>query len=242
LLPVLAVFLLSASLIAEPPQQDESGCPAHQAANRGFKLIEELHHIMAPAWHEAYPEKNYAALGEACVKFESLVPKLADLNHIFKIDARKENFNKARTQFIDLVNKGRAAAEEENSTVLYGLFPDLHTRFEEMAFYLLPLHFPEYESFKVVVDLMVDTHLKNEDYEAVTSSLEALKIKNEQLQKAALPEDMKAIEKNVNSDIDAIGAKCRELEEACHSTSAKNVEDCLNKLKVLCDKFEQDYI
>lgn len=241
LMPVLALLLAFAPLTAEPPHQ-ESNCPAHQAADKGIKLLEELHHVMAPAWHEAYPAKNYAALGEAMIKFDAMIPKVKEFTHTFKTTERQDKFDAARTRFIGLVAKGKSSHDAKANEALYALTPDIHTSFEEMAYYLLPLDFPEYSSLLIVVDLMIDTHLKNEDFKAIVTSMEALKIKNGMLQKATLPEDMKSVEKNVAEDIAAIGAMCRDLEEACGSTSSEIIVECLKKLKIICDKFEQDYI
>ena len=242
ILPILVLFLASTSLTTEPSGNDNPGCPADRAADKGFKLLEELHQVMAPAWHEAYPAKNYVALGEAIVKFDAMIPEVKAMTHGFKTVEREEHFNAARNQFIELVARGKAINGTGNNEALYDLIPDLHTRFEEMAYYLLPLDFPEFTSLKVVVDLMIDTHLKNKDYKAIVTSLEALKIKDEMLQKADLPEDLKSVEGKASADIGAIGEMCRDLEAACGTISTKEIDDCLGKLKTLCDKFEQDYI
>jgi len=242
LLPVLVLFFAFAAWSEEPTKSNESGCPADKAAAQGMNLLEELHKVMAPAWHEAYPAKNYAALNEAILKFDAMLPKLEGLNHTFKTVERQDKFEAARTRFIGLTAKGKASGAAGENDALYALYPDLHTSFEEMAYYLLPLNFPEYESFRVVVNLMVDTHLKNKDYKAIVSSLEALKIKNDQLQKAALPEDLNSVAAKASADIAAIGENCRELEMACGATTVLKIDESLEKLKKACDKFEQDYI
>jgi cytochrome c556 len=242
ILPVLFLFWIGTAISADPPSAVEANCPADQAADQGIKILGQLHEIMAPAWHEAYPAHNYVALGEAIVKFDSMTPTLEGMTPVFKIDQRREKFQAARTRFIDLVNQGKSASEAGDNDALEAIYPDLHKNFEEMAYYLLPLQYPEYKSLRVVVDLMIDTHLKNGDYKAIGSSVEALKIKNDQLQKAPLPEDLTAVAEQVKADLGAIDAQCRELEAACGSTSAKNIEDSLRKLKITCDTFEQDYI
>jgi hypothetical protein len=242
ILPVLLLFWIGTAISAEPPSAVEANCPADQAADQGIKTLGQLHEIMAPAWHEAYPAHDYTVLGEAIVKFEAMIPTLEGMKPVFKIDQRRDKFQAARTQFIDLVNRGKTASEAGDNEALEAIYPDLHNNFEEMAYYLLPLQYPEYKSLRVVVDLMIDTHLKNGDYKAIVSSLEALKIKNDQLRKAPLPEDLTDVAEQVKADLGVIDAQCRELETACGSTSTKNIDDSLRKLKITCDKFEQDYI
>jgi len=201
-----------------------------------------MHLVMAPAWHEGYPAKDFEALGESVVKFSDFIPELKQLTPKFKTVEREKQFNEARAYFIELVTKGKAAWEAGDNDTLYALYPNLHISFEEMAHHLLPLQFPAYSSFRTVVDLMIDTHLENKDYKAIASSLEALKIKNDQLQKAPLPAELKSMEKQVTADIATLGDMCRELEEACGATATKKIDECLEKLKKLCQKFEQNYI
>ncbi len=241
ILPVLLLLCLI-GVSAQEPAQDSGGCPADQAAARGMDVLKKLHGVMAPAWHTAYPDKDYAALGEAMDGFAAMIPDVKKIVHPFKTVEREKNFNAARTQFIELVEKGAAAKRTGDNEVIYAVMPDIHSGFEEMAYYLLPLQFPEFEALNTVVVLMVDTHLKNEDYEAIVTSLEALKIKNGELQEAALPEDLTSVKEQASSDIDAIGKACDTLESACSGTSKEQIIECLNDLNGLCKKFEQDYI
>ena len=241
-LPVLVLFFACAALSTEPTEPGNTGCPADRAAAQGMNVLRELHEVMAPAWHEAYPAKDYAALNEAILKFDDMTPKIVGILHEFKIDERQKKFEAARTRFIGLVAKCKASGAAGDNDAVYDIFPDLHHNFEEMAYYLLPLNFPEYESLRVVVDLMINTHLKNKDYKAIATSVEALKIKNEQLQTAVLPEDLGSVSETATADIQAIGEACRALETACGATAVSKVDECLDQLKKACDKFEHDYI
>lgn len=241
ILPIM-LLLCVVGASAQEPAHDSSGCPAEQASARGMDVLKKLHGVMAPAWHTAYPDKDYAALGEAMDGFAAMIPDVKKIAHPFKTVEREKNFNTARTQFIELVEKGVAAKGTSDNNVIYTLMPDIHTGFEEMAYYLLPLQFPEFEALNNEVALMLDTHLKNEDSETLVGSLEALKAKNAELQEAALPEDLTSVEEQASSDIDAIGEACDKLEAACSGTSKEQIIECLNNLNGLCKKFEQDYI
>ncbi len=240
IMPIM-IFWLVIGVSAQEPGAHE-GCPAHQAAAQGVDIIEKLHQIMAPAWHSAYPEKDYAALGEAMNKFAAMIPDVKKVTHTFKTAEREANFNAARKKFIELVEKGVGAGTEGNTETVYELMPDIHTIFEEMAYYLLPVSFPEFQSLVTVVNLMIDEHLKKEDYAAIATSAEALKIKNTELQKAEIPEDLKSVKKEVITDISAIGKACEKLDAACRTDDPEEIAGCLSNLKELCKKFEQNYI
>lgn len=237
------VLILSLGFIwgiagAATPAEKESGCPADKAGKQGASIFKDLHDVMAPAWHKAYPEKNVAAIREAIGKFEPMIPQIKDMKPSIKLTARQEKFNEARTKFIGYIEQGKTAGD----SVLMAVMPEIHTNFEALAYYSMPLEFEEYESFKTVVNLMIDTHLKNGDFAAIGTSLEALQLKNDMLQKAALPEDFRPVEADVKAQIVSLGAGARELGAACAAKDNKKIEETLKKLKDACDAFDGKYI
>jgi hypothetical protein len=236
------LYLALSCAATEPPSDPHAGCPAHQAVDQGTKLFKTLHEVMAPAWHDHYPNKNHKALGEAIVKFDGMLPDVKKFTHTFKTEERQTNFSNARSRFIELVGVGMAAQVKGDLESVYEIIPELHDQFEMMAFNVLPLRFPEFSSLQIVVDLMIDTHLANEDYDAVVTSLEALKIKNAELQKASIPADLTSVSEQAKTDIADIDNQCRQLEKSCASKDHQAMIDCLSKLKKLCQKFEHDYI
>jgi hypothetical protein len=242
LFTVLVLSYYCGNLQAQTHERVEEDCPSHLAIQRQSGLFEQLHQVMASAWHNAYPNQDYEALRGAIKKFNAKIPKLEELDPTFKTSERKEKFNRAREWFIKLVDQGKRAGAAGDDESLYDLMPDLHNKFEEMAFYLLSVHYPEYESFKIVVDLMIDTHLGNDDYEAIITSLEALKIKNEMLQKADVPQDLKSAEEAVILYLKDIDKICNDLDSACRSKNNKTIKDNLLKLAEFCRKFDQKFI
>jgi len=240
---ILLVLLFgTVSITFADTKETEAMCPADQAAAAGNTLFQQLHHVIAPAWHEAYPDKNYAGLGDAMVKLDALIPDVKALNHGFKLQARKDEFNAAREKFVTLVEQGVMAKADGANETIYNLTPQIHEYFEEMAACLLPLDFPEFTSLATVVDLMVNTHLKNQDYDAVKSSLEALQIKQDMLANAELPEAMKPVSKTVEAELAVIDNRCKDLAGACEENDHKKMEDSLIKLAMACKKFENLYL
>jgi len=238
LLLVLVLGFAWGIAMAATPEETAGGCPADKAGRQGKSIFKELHEVMAPAWHEAYPEKNVGAIKEAIVKFEAMIPKIKDMKPAIKLTARQEKFIAAQSKFLDYIAQGKTA----NDSVLLNNMPDMHTNFEMMAHYSMPLEFKEYESFKTVVYLMIDTHLKNGDFDAIGTSLEALQMKDAMLQKAELPEDLKPVEADAKAQIALLGGGAKELSAACAAKDNKKIEETLKKLKDACDAFEGKYI
>ena len=238
----LALLVMAGYGLAVDPELKDPGCPAAQAGQSGFALMKELHSIMAPAWHTAYPDKDYAAIGEAVDKFGAMIPKVKELQHQFKIAARQEKFNAARQTFLRLLDEQKKAKTINDNQAMYAIMPDLHKSFEEMAFYLLPVRFTEYGSLKSIVSQMTDAMAKNKNVDAVKSQMDTLRVRNGELRKAALPEDLAGMEKDVKAAIGNLDQKCAELYEACQGNDAATIEACLMKLKAACDEFENKYL
>lgn len=238
LVPVLSLFLVPGYVVAEPPQPGTGGCPAHEAAKAGFTLLQELHTVMAPAWHSAYPIKDYAALRDAISQFDAMLPKLKEITPAFKTVERKEKFNAARAQFTELVTEGKSA----DDTQLYASMPKLHDSFETMAYYIMPLQFTEFAALQAIVNQMAETYLTADDLTGIKESLKELTAANAKLQEAALPEDLKSVAEQAGADIADIGKSCQELEKAAGAISIQTTRDGLTRLKDLCNKFEQNYI
>jgi hypothetical protein len=235
---ILVLGLMWGIAAAGTPEEKAAGCPAEKAGQQGKSIFKDLHDVMAPAWHEAYPEKNVAAIREAIGKFETMIPRVKEYQPAIKLAARQEKFNAAKAKFLDYIVQGKTG----NDSVVLNNMPDMHTNFEMMAHFSMPAEFKEYESFKTVVNLMIDTHLKNGDFAAIGTSLEALQMKDAMLQKAELPEDFKPVEADAKAQIASLGAGAKELSAACAAKDNKKIEETLKKLKEACDIFDGKYI
>ena len=238
----LALLVMAGYGLAVDPELKDPACPAAQAGQSGFTLMKELHGIMAPAWHTAYPDTDYASIGEAVDKFDAMIPKVRQLQYQFKIAARQEKFNAARQTFLRLLDEQKKAKAANDNQAMYAAMPDLHKSFEEMAYYLLPVRFTEYGSFKSIVSQMTDAMARNKDVGAVKSQMDTLLARNVELQKAALPEDLVGMEKDVRAAVANLDRKCAEPDQACQGNDASAIEACLMKVKAACDEFENRYL
>ena len=108
-LTTLALLLLIGSA-----QADESGCPAHKAAEAGFSPFDTLHQVIAPLWHNAYPDKDYQALIAAGDSLEKAFGGVAGLKPKIGNKSRLERFEKYRTELSKQVKRYAEASREEN--------------------------------------------------------------------------------------------------------------------------------
>jgi hypothetical protein len=236
------VLLLCLSIFTAVVIAEDEGCPAQSAGQKGFTPIADFHHAIAPAWHEYYPNKDLDALSASAHEFAEKIKPIMKLEPEFKTVERKEGFESHRAKLADLVEKALGAAEEDDGQAVYDILPDLHDNFEYMASYLLPLDYPQLSSLQQVLDIMVGTHLENDDIEAVKTSMTALELKCGDLRESKLPPDLKSVEKEAAADLAEIQASFAELKEMCEGKDETKIRECLLKLTQKVKEFEKNYI
>ncbi len=239
---LILLVMATSSLFAQGHKLHGGQCPAHKAEEMGSSLFGTLHEIMAPAWHEAWPDSNYEALAEAVNKFEIYLDDVKNFKFQFKTEEREVKFDAGRQQFIELVAKGKAAIETGNNKSLHAIFMDLHTAFEEMAYYTLPLEYPHYNSFRIVVNLMLNQHVQNNDMFALTTSRNALMIKMDMLKKSDIPEDLGSVSTDVQGFIDDFERICNDIVQACDKRDFEAISEKLEILDQTCMAFEERFI
>ena len=68
LLVTAMMLFITATITAEPQQ-----CPADKAAEHGYTAYDAFHKLMAPAWHTAWPAKDFGSLFKAGSEFASRI-------------------------------------------------------------------------------------------------------------------------------------------------------------------------
>lgn len=230
-----AMLLLGAVAFAGTPLQEEAGCPAHRAAEAGHTPFEAFHHAMAPAWHVAWPEKDFDALFAAGPKFQEHMKGVMELQPEFKTDDRKKEFAKARIEFAQLVEQYAAACEEKDQEKVYALMPKVHDAFEHTASCLLPVHFPEFNGIVITANLILESHLPKDNLEGIVGSTETLAAKCEALSEEQIPEELAGVKDKVWTDLQAMRVTVTEMKKCCddknmdeYKTHVKKLEDQLN--------------
>jgi|WetSurMetagenome_2_1015567.scaffolds.fasta_scaffold227576_2 hypothetical protein len=165
-------------------------CPSSKAAQAGVSPFETFHKLMHPAWHEAYPAKDYAALMKAAPEFEKAFEGIAALEAKTNNPTRKAAFLEHREEFAGFVKSFAEAAKANDSLKVYEIMPKLHEAFEMTASACLPRPYPEVEAIAVTTHLIVDKHLPANNAEGITGSTETLVLKLQGLTEKSLPAEL----------------------------------------------------
>ncbi len=236
------VLCLSMIAMATIAADQEETCPADRVGRQGFEPFEEFHAVMAPAWHQAWAARDYAALFAAGDEFSNLFKKIAFLKPPFKTDTRRQAFLEHRQEFAQLVRDYHAACRGKDSSAVIEIMPRLHDAFEETAATLLPVYYPEFEGFVVTLNLITETHLPADNIEGLVGSTETLVRKADAMDAETVPSELSSARDEVVRRQELLKDLSHELSEALTDGDMGAFRTTLSQLQTEVERFITDFI
>ena len=239
---VLLTLILLLPCLAIAGDDGESGCPAHKAAERGFTPFEDFHHVMAPAWHDAWPAKDYDALIAVGPKFEEAFVAVAKMEPKFKLEARHAKFEKMRTEFGETVKAYAAAAAKADKDAVYEMMPGLHDAFEGTAATLLPVQYEEIDAITMVMRMILRKHLPDDNTEGIVGSTETLVTKVQGLTEETIPEEMAEVKEGLLEKFASLGDRAAKMKECCDKKDMKAFAEHAESFQSGLDELKKAYL
>ena len=210
-LAVLGLVLVPAiaPAAAQAPKPDE--------INSSVPALDAMHEVIMPMWHEAWPNKDYAALAGLVPAIEKHVAAIsaAELPGILRDKAPRWKAGVATLSASAAAYK--AAVASGNNEALLKAAEKLHMDYEGLVKVVRPV-LKEMDEFHAVLYTLYHYQLSPFRLDKVAESAEALKTKMEALNRAVLPERLKvraeaftaqraALAKSVDEVSKAVGTK-----------------------------------
>jgi len=233
---MLGLLILMASLALG------QACPADKAAEQGHNAFEEFHHVMAPAWHTAYPEKDYEALIAAGPKFAEVFVMLEAETPKFSNDLKKARYERQLKAFKEVVTEYAAAAEAGDKEKVYELMPDVHTAFERTASATLPIKYREFDALVVALQLINDKHLPANNQEGIVGSTERLVEVSELLNEETLPRMLSWDSEEVMAELAKMKKIVADMKKCCDEKDMDGYRKHAEALATETETFEKRYL
>jgi hypothetical protein len=177
----LAFAITPAAAQAPKPEEITSSVPA----------LDAMHEVIMPMWHEAWPNKDYKALAGLVPAIETHVAAIskAELPGILREKAPQWKAGVATLTASAAAYK--AAVASGNNETLMKAAEKLHMDYEGLVRVVRPV-LKEMDEFHGALYTLYHYQLNPFQLARVTESAQALKVKMEALNKAVLPERLKA--------------------------------------------------
>jgi hypothetical protein len=196
--------------------------------------FEAFHEVMHPAWHDAYPSKDYAALIASGPKFEATYLPIAKLEPAIKNSARLAKFKSFRKEMGVLVTAFADACRKNDSTKAYEILPNLHTAFEEAMWELQPMEFKPLEGLLITADVILDFHIPGDNWDGMAGSTETILMKLDHITDQSYPPELTPVKTDMNAEFDKVRSAAGEMKTcadkkdmACFRTKATELKKIL---------------
>jgi hypothetical protein len=204
---VIAPLALPATAVAEEVKRAPAGSPETKAE---VPELFDFHEVIVPIWHEAWPNKDTAALIKALPDVESGAAKITKAKLPGILRDRQKAWDEQVKKLNAIVADYRAAAEKKETQPLLDAAEKLHSQFEAMIRTIRPA-LPEIDSFHQTLYQLYHYDLPAWNLPKIQTDAKELVVKVEALGKAQLGKRHEAKKAGFEAKRKELDAAVREL-------------------------------
>jgi hypothetical protein len=217
-------------------------CPADKAAEKEHNPFSTFHEVMAPAWHEAYPARDFVTLLAAGPKFETAFVELKGWDPKLTSEIKKARYSGELTKFGELVTVYAEKAKAGDTEAVYAMLPDVHTAFERAASALVPVTYKEFDALVVALDLIKTKHLPEENQEGIVGSTERLVEVAGLLNEETLPHMLIWSSEEVLAEMAKMQTIVAEMKKCCDANDMTKYREQADLLETEAKTFQEKFL
>jgi hypothetical protein len=177
----LGLVVTPAAAQAPKPEETRTSVPA----------LDAMHEVIMPLWHEAWPNKDVKALAAMVPEIERHMAAISKAELPGILRDKQAAWLAGVTDLKASVAAYKAAAAAGNDEALLKAAEKLHAQYEGLVKIVRPV-LKEMEDFHASLYVLYHYQISPLQLAKATESIQALKVKMDALNKAVLPERMKA--------------------------------------------------
>ena len=204
--------------------------------------FDAFHDIMHPAWHEAYPNKDYQAILASGPKFEEAFAQIAPIDPRIPNSIRYTRYASDRKIMSDHVAEFAAACKAKDEQLAYKLLPDLHTAFENAMSQLYPLEFKPIDGILVSVDVILDMHSPSENWDGMAGSTETILMKLDYITDSSFTAEVAPYLERMKAEFKNAGLIAREMAASVEKKDLAAFRTKATALKSMMEAMRENYL
>jgi len=214
--------ILAMSLAVPVSAAAEPNVPAQQETRAEVPALDEFHNVIRQLWHEAWPNKDTAALRAMLPDIRKGADEVvkAELPGILR--EKQAAWADAVKELQGVVAEYAAAVEGADDQKLLDAGERLHSQFEKLARTIRPV-LEELDAFHVVLYKLYHYELPAGDPAAIRTSAGNLKEAMATLKKARLPKRLEDRQKGFAAERRRLSAAVDRLSAVARSNAAERV-------------------
>lgn len=214
--------------LQEKIQQEAEPEATQEELTAAVPELSELHEVVYPLWHSAFPEKDYVLIKELLPQVESLTAKLdaAELPGILR--DKQEAWDQGNDYLQSSLKNLKTAVETDNEEEMLKQVEAFHSGFERLVRTIRPV-VSELEAFHREMYKLYHNYAPSYDLEGIRTAVQAMQDKLAPLKQVQLPSRLDAKQSEFDNAVQELENRVRELAEAVEKEKKKSILEAVEK-------------
>ena len=211
---------------------------SEQELSAKVPALSNLHKVIRPLWHDAYPAKDYAKIKELLPQADTLVAELdkAVLPGILR--DKQEAWDAGKADMKSILEKLHAAAKADNQEEMLKLTEAFHAGFEKLVRTVRPV-VPELEAFHQELYKLYHYYTPAYDLEKIRGAAAAMAERLDTLKVAKLPKRMADQQEKFQAEVAKLEAAVRELNATVKTDAKEKIKAAVEKVHTAYQETEK---
>ncbi len=199
--------------------------------------LHDLHGVIYPLWHDAYPEKDYALIKELLPEADSLTQHLDEAELPGILRDKKPEWETGKEDLKKTLQDLHLAVEEDDQEAMLGQVEAFHSAFEKLVRIIRPV-IPELEAFHQEMYKLYHYYTPNYELDNIRSAVTAMQEKLMPLKEAELPQRLAVKRGQYEAAVQDLETHLNNLSEAVKQDDENLIKDAVEKVHTAYQKTE----
>jgi hypothetical protein len=213
---------------APKPEDLKSSVPA----------LDAMHEVIMPLWHDAWPNKDVKAMAAMLPDIEKHLAAISKAELPMILRDKKARWVAGVDDLKASVAAYKAAVAADDNEALLKAAEKLHAQYEGLVKIVRPV-LPEMEDFHASLYVLYHYQMSPFQFDAVSGSVQALQAKMDALDKAALPDRLKAKTEAFNAQRARLSKSVADLAATLATRDASKIKAAVELMHTHYENLEQ---
>lgn len=237
-LGIACIFVLNACQKEEPVQVEEVGSEMVEGElDADIPALHDLHGVVYPLWHDAFPDKDYALIKELLPEADNLTQKLDEAELPGILRDKKPEWEKGKENLKISLQDLHKAVEEDNQEQMLHQVEAFHSAFEKLVRIIRPV-VPELEAFHQEMYKLYHYYMPNYELANIRMAVVAMQQKLEPLREVQLPQRLVEKQEQFDAAVQELGTHLFNLSEVVKQEDKDLIKEAVEKVHTAYQKTE----
>lgn len=199
--------------------------------------LHDLHGVVYPLWHDAYPEKDYALIKELIPEADSLTQKLDEAELPGILRDIKPDWDSGKDNLKNSLQALHHAVQENNQEDMLDQVEAFHSAFEKLIRLIRPV-VPELEAFHQEMYKLYHYYMPNYELPNIRLAVTAMQQKLQPLMEVQLPQRLAEKQGQFDAAVQELGTQIFNLSEVVRQEDKDLIKDAVEKVHTAYQKTE----